>query len=675
MTKINYEFVKKIFNRELELKKNSDKIKLSQYAELIPMYDIYSDNIYPIEKENIYYRLIDCHYRFITEEVRQWILNKLNKEEENMELKKKYKKNINIIDNYDLETLEKTSYQTLYKYSPELGLKISICKRKSFNKYATHLKPYYTLNELIKLGMNNNIIDSLDPKNLVDRDLHYNICKKVSGNDISYKIINKHMKHIIDNKLINWITYYSMTGSYIFNQFLRGQLKSLPSYLFEGIKKINNVMNTIDSFDQEFYLYRFLWDDKFVRNLKIGDNFTENGFLSTTRDPFYAPGSSMDFGMILIKINIPKDEKGIGLFMENFSMFPAEEEFLIKPNCKLELIAKDDNFKYYHTDKNFENKVKKKYEFKLLNNKIDISEIIKSNKIKDDKKIPEINLDKLEISGIDRISLFNYFIKLCDSMEQFRYDNKIFICEWFDSTNAYQDMYFNKTEDGFSIQYYDNGYPLLSFEFGDIMVVNFKRSFIYYDDIKEIDNKYLEKITSLFSKIFKYDKAYIYFQYYNFTQFKDNYKNEKKSINNYFYTNLFCYPIYKYFKNNEKMYDSKYYNYNFGYWKLDKISKEKVPKDIIIKLPKELRKDDLLWKDLLIEVIEKYFYLYKRMESWFNFYHDNAFKKTFVEFDSILYLKDSGFKVSDVVDIKHNIKDISKNKFKMTFDRVIRRPE
>ena len=38
--------------------------------------------------------------------------------------------------------------------------------------------------------MNNKIIDSLNPKNLIDRELHYKICKKVSNNDISYKIIN-----------------------------------------------------------------------------------------------------------------------------------------------------------------------------------------------------------------------------------------------------------------------------------------------------------------------------------------------------------------------------------------------------------------------------------------------------------------------------------------------------
>jgi hypothetical protein len=80
MTKINYEFIQKIFNRKIELKKKEDKIKLSKYTDYIPMYDIYSDNIYPISNLNIYYRLVDCHYRFVTSEVKKWIQNKLAKE-------------------------------------------------------------------------------------------------------------------------------------------------------------------------------------------------------------------------------------------------------------------------------------------------------------------------------------------------------------------------------------------------------------------------------------------------------------------------------------------------------------------------------------------------------------------------------------------------------------------
>ena len=64
--KINNELIKKIYNESnnLKLKNDKDKVKLSEYEEVIPMYDIFSDKIYPVKKENIYYRLIYCHYRF-----------------------------------------------------------------------------------------------------------------------------------------------------------------------------------------------------------------------------------------------------------------------------------------------------------------------------------------------------------------------------------------------------------------------------------------------------------------------------------------------------------------------------------------------------------------------------------------------------------------------------------
>ncbi len=69
--KIDFEMIQKIFNRKIELNKQKDKIALSQYNEYIPMYDIFSDNIYPINSMKLYYRLVSCHYRFITNEVKQ----------------------------------------------------------------------------------------------------------------------------------------------------------------------------------------------------------------------------------------------------------------------------------------------------------------------------------------------------------------------------------------------------------------------------------------------------------------------------------------------------------------------------------------------------------------------------------------------------------------------------
>ena len=137
--KINEKIIKKIFNQDLKLKKKEEKIKLSEYIDFIPMYDIYSEIIYPIKKENLYYRLIDCHYRFITPEVKKWIQNKYNKNKKlNNDLFQKHKYNLEIIENYKIENLIKTSYETLIKYSQNSGFSFSICKRNSFNKYIKH---------------------------------------------------------------------------------------------------------------------------------------------------------------------------------------------------------------------------------------------------------------------------------------------------------------------------------------------------------------------------------------------------------------------------------------------------------------------------------------------------------------------------------------------------------
>ena len=47
---INEKLINDIFNLKIKLKKK-DKDKLSKYQELIPMYDIYSQEIYPIKKK------------------------------------------------------------------------------------------------------------------------------------------------------------------------------------------------------------------------------------------------------------------------------------------------------------------------------------------------------------------------------------------------------------------------------------------------------------------------------------------------------------------------------------------------------------------------------------------------------------------------------------------------
>ena len=661
--KINLDFIKKIFNGEVLLKKDDDKIKLSKYTEYIPMYDIYTEIIYPVNNLKLHYRLKECHYRFITSEVKQWIENKMNKTDDKNMIRK-HKLNLTIISNYDLQILEKTSYETLYKYSPDLGLSISICKRNSFHPYSRHLKPYYSMDEIIKLGMNNNLIEKLTSESLVDKKLHYDICKIVSKNDISFNQILMNIKHIVDNNCINWVNFYSLIGSYIFNQALRNN-ERISNYMINGINKLNNCISSSPSFDTDYYFYRFLEEDRFLRKLKIGEVFTDKGFLSTTRDPFYSPGIDGEFGLILLKINIPKNKKGVGLFIENFSMFPQEEEFLLAPGSKLKLISKNENFKYYHVNKDFEKKIKKKYEFTFIGN----DNLSKLN-VFNDNDIPEINIKKLNVIAPDRLTLFKLFKDMCDKLGQFKYNKMIFISQFFDSESSYSDFYYNSTKNGFIIYYYDNGYPLLSLEFGEKYVVNFTRTYnLYNKNQKLIDIENFMDIIAYFGRIFKYRKAIIFYPKFNFTEFSQNYKKEDDKIllNTYMYDKA----IYNYIKNGEKYYNNKMLKYTFGYYKLDLFKKDTIPKTIISKLPKELKELNTLG-ELYVKTIENHYYFYPKLIEYIENYYD-IFDNCFVELNIISYLKSIGDKTFDIPTIKHLI-DIDKGeRFKLIYENNIKR--
>ena len=635
--------IQKIFNGKIKLKNKKDKIALSLYSEYIPMYDIFSENIYPINCMKLYYRLVECHYRFITDEIKQWIKNKMSKNMNNMN------NMLDIIDNYDLETLEKTSYETLYRYSPDYGLSISICKRTSFHPFSFHLNPYYSKNELIKLGMNNKLIDELEPTKLVDKKLHYDICKLVSKNDIGYETILNHMNLIIKNKCISWINFYSMTGSYMFNKILREKLP-INKYLFDGLTKIINTINKAE-LPNDYYFYRFVWDDDFLKNLIIGDTFLDKGFTSTTRDPFYSPGIKMDFGLVLVKINIPKHIKGIGLLIENFSMFPKEEEFLIQPFSKLKLKARDDKAKYFHTNEKFEKLIKKKYEFDLVSIKSDILDNL-SITIIPDHKIPSIDINNIDINNnsiSNRIGLFKIFLESCDNFGQFRYKDEIYIAQWFDSTGSYSHMYKNNTKDGFIITKHNNGYPILSIEMGDNLFVNYQRTICYYDEY--LEDKNIDSIISHIARIFKYKNVNVLFNYKNFTEFNDNYNEFQEFLS----TKLYCDTIYKYYKTNINT-QPKYYKYEYGYWKLDNIGKQKVPIEIINKVSNinNINNiDNITWKDLFILIVEKHFHLYKRLEEWMNDSFDNIFNKNYYTFNIIPYLNKEGYDIEDIPTFKH----------------------
>ena len=176
----------------------------------------------------------------------------------------------------------------------------------------------------------------------------------------------------------------------------------------------------------------------------------------------------------------------------------------------------------------------------------------------------------------------------------------------------------------------------------------------------------MNHIITHIARIFKYKNVYIYFNYKNFTEFKDNYKDD----NEYLVTRLYCSTIYDYYKNKTEG-NYKYYKYEYGFWKLDNIGKTNVSKEIINKVDKDIK--DIKWKDFYILIVEKFFHFYNKLEEWMNEQFENIFKKNYYTFNIIPYLNKMGYNIEDIPTLKH-ISSIDRGDiFKHVFNDKIRR--
>ena len=641
----------------------------------IPLYDIYTYNLYLIQPDNLYYRVTYNHYRFPTKR----LLDSLNKEISELKSEdiittrriKKYKLMIDFLNNYNLKILEDTFYRTMYKNSPELGKNLLFCKRKSFNKYIHNSKPYYSRIEIINLARN--MGKKVNPETLSEDDIN-KLCDYVSSNDITADVLLEHQKHIVSKNLLGLIQYYTITGSANLNAYLRNPNSIQNNTFDEMITNLTNLCLSAPAFDNDYTLYRFIKNDNYLQHLKIGDTYTENSFMSTTRDPFYR-SDTYSFGFILLKISIPKNTPGVALCLEGCSHFPEEQEIIFPPGSQFKLTARDEGITYYHTDLNYTSQIQTKYEFKWIGYK----DLKQKDRQKDNLPLIDF-LDTKPTTTITLTERIKNFRKLLSDTSRAltKIGDKEFtiIGETYNSVSAYKKFFAITTNNGYSIySIYDN-YLLFMIEIGtvndiDEMHINF---YVKYNtlNIKEIINMHdLVKFFSEVAYYFAISRVIIYAEYKPCAIFSglitnqrlsntdDNTDNDLESdidmstlIGNY------CYDFYLYLKNKQKrFFDDKILELEltpkFSYYDLDYLRTINInnffdksddelyqiyDKYYSIEFPKTKLADYLVW------IIENKCYLTdKFINKLRKIYKIKPFKRDMYVLDPITYLYNRGF--------------------------------
>lgn len=425
---------------------------------LIPLYDIIRNAIVLVNKNDLNMHILKNHFRPPIKSL--------------IKTDTRYK---HLIKNINIDNLLKL-------ISKKILDNMSYCKKPSFIYFTRGERiphsPYYTKKEIINLSLNNNLIKKDKTVNILP------LCKKLQNNQFQKINILNHANYIQKNNGMYIIRFYTFVGDAFMNSYLRNLSKNeyINDFIITCIKILWNLINNSPAFSKSVSVYRRIGFD-FLSHLKIGDIYTNDSFMSTTRDPLYEP-EGFTFGDIVLKINIPKNIKGVGLMTELYSHFPEELEVLIPPNVELKLINK--NWKYYHHNKDNERRVKTTYEFNLVKVK---EIIIPKDRLPVNKEPPLIYWSKINLSAKNLEGKMNTFLnKYTNRNLQFRtpigMKDYLFYVYFYDSTSVYKDLYKYKTSNGISIIHQNSktGQICTFLELGKEMHVNYHVN--YYD----IDN-------------------------------------------------------------------------------------------------------------------------------------------------------------------------------------------
>lgn len=698
------------------------KIKkmLSRVDNKIPLYDIYTENLYLVDRGNIYDKIMSEYYRFPTKKlldtlrerkdeleveimnlktdadiiekelVKKLDIHSINKETYQtfqygkllIRTHRKIELCLDFMDSFDLSILFNTYINTLYTYSNQLGKNITLCKRPSFAYQFKHITPYYTRSEIINIALNMGIIK--DDSTYYDDEKIRNLCKVIRDNDINSKIILEHQIHIIKNKMIGLVQYYSLQGSYFMNQYLRGQTNYnyKNEYLESLIAPMWKLILNAPLFDKQYIVYRFIQTDEFISNLKVGDEYIERGFMSTTRNPFYQ-NDAYKFGWILLKIRLPANVKGCALCIEAISLFQKEEEIILPPNTKFKLLRKDDKSIYYHTDKSISKKVRTLYEFEAVGIS-DVTFIDRPIYSEKETPIDFLKIDKVESLTIEE-KIHKFINKYVNPMSQFTaiIGDKNFIVksEWYDGSSVYKNYYASLSKNGYSLYSVYNNHLIFIIEIGEqynvpFMYVNYNIKYSTFDRDSVIGSENFMNFISSIAYYFDIPTVVLYADYVS-CDYLGSIDEEHKFIK--FYGGTYCVDFYDYLKHGTKKYsDINVLNIElipkFRYHQLDVL--KKTSPDTLLQKTDERKTDDRIYqiyiktyKDFISDInnnlanfyvwiVENHCFMLNELLDKFNkipqYVNDNPFQNDYYIFNAVAYLYNRG-KISSIPFAVNNI--------------------
>jgi hypothetical protein len=638
------------------------KDEISKIDNYIPLYDIFSRNIYLIKPEEIYNKVTNLYYRPLNKELYDYLKSIKTKDKS---YKEKLDKNIKFMDNFNLKILEDTYIKTFYYQSNKIGKNFTLCIKPSFLPFV-NINPYYNRDELINMGLNLKVIK--EDNTFYDKDKLDSLCTKVSDLEIDSDTLLNHYLFIQENNIKYFIKYYSFMGSSHINFYLRNVCNK-DKHIENNIKNLYDIIAKAPSFNKSYYVYRLVDKDNYLKNIRIGGYFEDRSFISTSRNPFYNPTTNT-FGQILIKIKLPKNIEGVGLCIENYSLFPEENEIILNP-CKLKLIAKDSSsLVYYHTDKKAQRSITTKYEFEYVAPlKLNLNILTKNYDY--EIEVPYIDIFNVYVNGgniYEKIQNFEEMLPLVNTSRRFYTEinnkNILINVNKMNDKRIYEKFFFlqkNKYNEEDIIEelyltYQDEktGEILLMIEIKDVISVNYLQKFTGCN--KEFNDEDLLLLISGIAKMFDIFSVIIHPNFKAFStvinvspeEYKYVINNEtdyhsiKKLSNDII---LFNNDLMNYIMTKKDRFNNINIKMNYKRYMLDKLknieisevfTKENYEIYSVIKNDKNLKN----LNDLLIFIFKNYFYLLDKVIYHINLYFDDnlIINKLYYKFDASNYL-------------------------------------